>query len=113
MEGKKEWEPRKPAEYTQKLSRNQVSYIFKARTRMLQVKANYKNGNKELKCRLCKEKEETQTHILEECVKLKDSCQEVTKDMIFEENIEELKQTAKLIETRMKVLEEKQQETTL
>ena len=75
---------------------------------MLQVKSNYKNGNKEHKCRLCKKEEETQTHILEECTKLKDTCQEVTKEMIFNENIEELKQTAKYIEIRMKHLEENQ-----
>ena len=73
---------------------------------MLQVKSNYKNGNKEHKCRLCQEEEETQSHILEQCIKLKGICQEVSKEMIFNENIQELKQTAKLIETRMNHLEE-------
>ena len=106
IDGKKDWQPRKPAEYTRKLNRNEVSCIFKARTRMLQVKSNYKNGNKEHKCRLCQEEEETQPHILEQCIKLKGICQEVSKEMIFNENIQELKQTAKLIETRMKHLED-------
>ena len=46
-------------------------------------------------------------HILEECIKLKNMYQEVTKEMIFNENIEELKQTANIIEQRIKYLEEK------
>ena len=42
MENKTGWEPGKRAEYMDKLTRNQVSTIFKARARMLEVKANYK-----------------------------------------------------------------------
>ena len=42
------------------LNRKQVSLIFKARTRMLKIKANYKNGNTDQKCRACKIAIETQ-----------------------------------------------------
>ena len=105
MDGKKDLEPLKPAEYTQKLSRNQVSTIFKARTRMLKVRSNYKNGNKEHKCRLCKNQEETQQHILEECENINNHFQKVTKEMIFDENTEKLRKTAQLIQSRMEILE--------
>ena len=106
MDGKKDWEPMKPAEYTQKLPRNQVSTIFKARTRMLKVRSNYKKGNKEHKCRLCKHHEETQQHVLEECEKINEKCQKVSKEMIFNEDITELRKTAKTIQKRMELLEE-------
>ena len=112
LEGKKQWEPSKAAEYTKVLSRNQVSQIFKARTRMLNVKANYKNGNRDLKCRVCKNAEETQGHILEECLKINEKCQKVTKEMIFDENTEELRKTAKIIQERMEVLEKIQDDNT-
>ena len=113
MEGKKDWEPMKSAEYTQKLPRSQVSTIFKARTRMIKVRSNYKNGNKEHKCRLCKNHEETQQHVMEECEKINEKCQKVTKDMIFNENIKELRKTAILIESRMEILEKEEENTGL
>ena len=47
--------------YMEELTRNQVSIIFKARTRMLKVKSNYKNGNTNLLCRLCKKKKKPKT----------------------------------------------------
>ncbi len=43
LEGKPEWKPRKRPEYMNKLTRNQVSLVFQARTRMIKVKENYKN----------------------------------------------------------------------
>ena len=112
LEGKKQWEPLKPSEYTKKLNRNQVSLIFKARTRMLNLKANFKNRHQEHKCRLCKEAEETQSHFLEECQKLNEKYQKVTKEMIFSENTEELKQTAKIIKERLEKIEESQDTNT-
>ena len=86
-----------------KLNRNQVSIIFKARTRMLNVKSNYKNGNKEnLNCRLCEKEEETQEHILENCEKLIQTIEDkIYIEEIFSENTEELIQTAKKIEERI------------
>ena len=50
-----------------KLTRKQVSTIFAARTRMVKVKGNYKNGYQDLKCRACQHPCETQTHVLNEC----------------------------------------------
>ena len=61
-----------------KLTRNQASLIFKARTRMLKVKSNYKNGNINLQCRICNKNEETQKHALEECEEINKNHQKVT-----------------------------------
>ena len=53
--------------YTNVLDRKTTSTIFKTRTRMIDVKANYKNKYKDQTCRLCKKENETQQHILTEC----------------------------------------------
>ncbi len=44
LEGKPEWKPGKRPEYMNKLTRNHVSIFCEARTRMINVKENYKNG---------------------------------------------------------------------
>jgi len=53
--------------YLNTLNRKQCSTIFKARTRMLPVKINYKKMHKNLKCRGCNTNFETQDHILNSC----------------------------------------------
>ena len=104
FDGKKEWKIGKRAKYMDKLTRNQVSTIFKARTRMLKVKGNYKNACTNLNCRLCNDKEETQTHILEECKCLNEKEKIITKQMIFNEDVEQLKSTTKAIERRIEIM---------
>ena len=106
LEGKKEWKIGQRAKYINELTRNKVSIIFRARTRMLQVKGNYKNGYKDLKCRACKKEIETQQHILEECQEIHQSTPKVTKEMIFNENTENLTKTAEEIQRIMDKLEE-------
>ena len=49
-----EWKPNEPATYMKTLTRKQTSTIFKARSRMIKVKGNYKNGHPNLTCRICK-----------------------------------------------------------
>ena len=49
------------------LDRRTTRIIFKTRTRMIDVKANYKNKYKDQTCRLCKKENETQQHLLTEC----------------------------------------------
>ena len=95
----------KRADYINRLTRNQVSTIFKARTRMLKVKDNYKNGHDDLKCRLCGKEQESQKHILEEFEKLKDITPPITMDIIFQEEITELTKIYKMIDERMNELE--------
>ena len=55
------------------LTIREKSLIFAARVRMLNVKANFKNGKTDLKCRKCLKEEETQRH-LTECSQLNDNC---------------------------------------
>ena len=101
------WTPKQRATYMNKLTRNQASTIFKARTRMLKVRSNYKNGNTNMKCRLCNKEEETQKHALEECEIINETCEKVTPNKIFNDiDMEELKSTAKQIEQRMLKYEE-------
>ena len=54
LEGTEGWTPGQPKSYMLRLGRTQASTIFKARTRMLHVKNNYKNTYKNLACRACK-----------------------------------------------------------
>ena len=70
LDGKSMWSPEKPAEYMAKLTRKQASTIFKARSRMLKVKGNYKNGFQDHMCRACSKTMETQQHVLFTCEKL-------------------------------------------
>ena len=109
-EGKQnDWTPGKSANYMRKLTRNEASIIFQARTRMLKLKSNYKNGNTNLTCRICNKEEETQKHALEECEILNKKLESITKQDIFKEELKELRKTAKLIEQRMKNYYDSQQ----
>ena len=53
--------------YMTNLTRLEASTLFKTRSRMLDVKTNYKNKYRDQQCRKCNLSEETQQHILEEC----------------------------------------------
>ena len=81
LDGKTPWKPVTPAEYMEKLTRKQASTIFKARTRMVKVKGNYKNGYHDLSCRACKHPCETQTHVLQECKALHPGANRPTNDL--------------------------------
>ena len=105
LDGKQAWKVKERPSYLNKLTRNQASTIFKARTRMLMVKCNYKNGHRDLTCRACGKNEETQTHVLEECEKINEEERPVTKEMIFTENAVKLAEISKLITKRIEVVE--------
>ena len=95
MEAKNNWQPEKRAQYMNELTRKQTSLIFKARTRMLKVKSNYKNGHPNLTCKMCKTEEETQTHILEECpVVHPDETNKIPKHQLFSEDTGTLREIA-------------------
>ena len=84
--------------YLTKLNRIDASTIFKARTRMLDIKENFSNkpGNK--MCRACNNEEETIRHVLQECRTIhKDQNLIVEQDDIFVNDIPYLKLTAKNI----------------
>ena len=54
------------------LTIKEKSFIFSARARMIDVKANFKVGKTNLRCRKCLKEEETQSHLLE-CPELMDN----------------------------------------
>ena len=56
--------------YMTELPRSDVSVIFKARTRMLDVKNNFRGKYPNMKCRACNEEIETQEHVFTGCEKL-------------------------------------------
>ena len=53
IDDKTNWQPGKRAKYMSTLTKKQSSLIFKARTMMIKVKSNYKNGFNDLNCRFC------------------------------------------------------------
>ncbi len=63
MEGITRRDDKRP-KYMNKLNRHQVSTIFKARTRMIDVKNNFRGKYPDIKCRGCNNENETQTHVL-------------------------------------------------
>ena len=74
---------------------------------MIKVKGNYKNGHKDLTCRMCKNEEETQTHILEQCPKLhQNDALKVPMHQLFNEDVGTLRETANNIGKIMEKLDE-------
>ena len=62
---------------------------------MIKVKGNYKNGHRDQACRLCKEVEENQQHVLNECRLLHQNDERKTQtNQIFTEDPATLKVTA-------------------
>ena len=106
LQGKNhQWSPGKPSDYMNKLTRKQTSTIFKTRTRMIQVKSNYKNAYTSLTCRACYKEEETQQHVLETCATLHpDETTKTNQDEIFTEDIPTLILTADKITLTMEKL---------
>ena len=85
--------------YLNELCRNDASIIFKARTRMINVKNNYKTKYKgNMKCRGCGLTDESQKHVLEECTELhRNDSSKVPNEQLFNDSIdtEKLKEMAK------------------
>ena len=86
---------RKRPEYMNKLTRLEVSTIFKTRTRMLDVKNNFRGMYTNLTCRGCGKTDETQQHVLEKCetIHLTEKSK-INQEEIFAEEPNELKKTA-------------------
>ncbi len=64
-------------------------------TIMIKVKEYYKNGQRNLICRVCRKQVDTQQRILEECVELHEyGTTKVTKDDLFKEDVYHLKEIA-------------------
>lgn len=91
-------------EYLNKLTRNQCNIIIKARTRMLPLRTNQRGSNKDQKCRLCGEHEETQRHVIQDCKEIKQKIQvNFEYDDIFKET--EIRKMREMAETIAKIVE--------
>ena len=102
LEQREDWTPGKNTTYMDALNRKQCSLIFKARTRMLDVKNNFRSKCRDEICRGCGKEKETQQHILEECTAIHDGQKQVVKGAdIFTEEITTLKNTAEKIDNIM------------
>ena len=86
----------------------EIHLLFKLRTRMLQVKNNFKNQHENIQCDLCNEAEETQEHLLD-CQTIIDNCEELYNDStvqyndIFSQNPNKLLKVTKLFAEVTKV----------
>ena len=102
-----QWEPGKRKNYLNTLKRTEASIIFKARTRMLDIKENYRGKYTDNKCRLCKDEVETQEHILENCrIIHNNETTKITTTEIFDEDIEILISTVTKINNIMRQLDQ-------
>ena len=108
LERKKEkWTPGKPAQYMMELTRKQVSNIFKAKTRMLDVKNNFRNKHPNNTCRACAKSDETQEHVLSECQSIhQDDSSKVEETELTSDDTEALKRVSQKIELIMAKLEQ-------
>ena len=96
------------------LTRKQVSTIFKARSRMIKVKNNFKshfenrnNGTNDIKCRACNMENETQKHIFNECgIIHRNESLKTEENEYFSENTDIVRKAAKKIIKIMERLEE-------
>jgi hypothetical protein len=104
-QGLQTWTPGKRPAYMNKMNRQQVSTLFKARTRMLEVKNNYRGMYPNNVCRMCNLQEETQEHILETCTSIhKDNTLRTTKEDTFQDNIDNLIETVARIQKTMEIV---------
>ena len=101
LEGKDNWKINDRPEYMNKMNRKQTGIIFRARTRMLDIKGNFPGKYQNNICRACTLEEETQKHVLEECIELNSTAYPITKEMIFDNNIIKLQEITREIERKM------------
>ena len=97
-----------------KFSINNIKLLFKLRTRMVQVKRNFKSAYLSLVCDLCKLEEDSQYHLLS-CEVLLQKCQELYNDVSVEyddlfstseKQLQAVKLFEKVLMTREKLLQE-------
>ena len=95
------WKAGERPKYMKELTRQEASIIFKARTRMLDVKNNFRGKYKDTKCRKCPENIETQELVLETCPGIhNDPSTKITTNDIFENDTKKLKNTLRVHATK-------------
>ena len=75
---------------------------------MLDIKNNFRNKYKDLKCRTCQNEDETQDHVMEKCPNLHINNEDtkVTNIDIFSQDLETLKATSNKIRKIMDILKD-------
>ena len=90
-----------------KISQNMAEIIFRLRSRVTKVKMNYKGSFENLECEVCKEEQESQKHIIEECKKILkikgNSAKDINYEKIFSENVKQQIEIAKQFEENWKI----------
>ena len=84
----------------------EAQMIFKLRSRMADVKVNFRNKYEVLECDICKDEEETQKHILECDEILKNTnknIKETEYDELFKDNVTNQTDIAKTFIENMKI----------
>ncbi len=102
LENKREWEVGRRAEYVGRLTRMEASTIFKARSRMLEVKNKTIRINTETEYADCNNQENDQLHVLQECSALGQmNLQKATMENIINEDVKTLTETVVFINNIM------------
>ena len=107
LTGINDWQPNKRPKYMMELTRREVSAIFKARTRMLDIKNNFRGKYNNTVCRKCNKETESQDHILQECSEGDDIPIKVKTWEIFSSNTIILKNAARKIQIIMEDIEKR------
>ena len=83
-----------------KITKEEAQEIFKLRSRVSDVKLNYKGKYETYECQVCKKEDESQEHIIIKCTSLNKSKEEIMKyEDIFDGNvIKKVKIARKFIE---------------
>ena len=101
-QGIKTWRPNNKPTYMAKLTRKDCSTIFKARTRMTEIKDNFRGMYTDNICRACGKTNETQEHILDKCPSIHIyQTTTTTKTDAFSEDPDHLKTVAHKIRTTL------------
>ena len=83
-------------------------FIFTARTRMLDLKANFKAGRNDISCEKCGNHDEDQQHLLS-CPELNDNCvslatSTIEYDHLFSNDIKKVEAIGKVLDVKFKQL---------
>ena len=105
LDGRPDWKPLEKQKYLTELSRINASTIFLARTRMIDVKNNFRNKYPDNTCRACGSETETQEHVLETCQTIHENPDsKVSKNDLFNEDPTALQETSKRIRNTLEEL---------
>ena len=83
-------------------------FLFALRTQMVDVKANFKIGQGDIRCRACSQAEESQEHILQ-CPELQEKeivMGPIDYQDLFKNDTEKLAQISRIIQRKLKLLNE-------